>query len=192
MELNPLESKTYSNRGKTYIQKGKYDEAISDYTRALELNPRQAEAYSDRGAVYITLHKKEKACADWKKACEFGNCYNYNLAKRRGDCESEEGYKKDVKTAKGERMEAKIVDRPLVERLIVSLGDTDPTVRWESARRLGEIKEKSAVDSLITALKDNHPFVRRRASVALGEIRDPKAIEPLISVLKRMFPLGFE
>ncbi len=78
--------------------------------------------------------------------------------------------------------ENKIDDR-LVDKFIESLNDKEPSVRWESARRLGELKDNRAVIPLIGSLSDNHPFVRRRAAFALGELRDLRAIDPLIKAL---------
>ena len=39
IEFNPENIYTYYNRGATYNDLGKYEEAISDYTKAIELNP---------------------------------------------------------------------------------------------------------------------------------------------------------
>jgi len=73
--------------GFAYHIKGQYDQAISDYTKAIEINPKDAIAYYNRGNTYIVnLGNKVKGCADWKKACELGECRNYNLAKQYGDC----------------------------------------------------------------------------------------------------------
>ncbi len=71
----------------------------------------------------------------------------------------------------------------LVDKLIESLTDQQPSVRWESARRLGEMKDSRAVVPLIGALSDNHAFVRRRAAVALGELHDVRGVDSLIKAL---------
>ena len=74
-------------KGVSYGNKGQYDQAISDYTKALEINPKYAKAYDNRGFIYLVkLGNKVKGCADWKKACELGKCGNYNLAKQKGHC----------------------------------------------------------------------------------------------------------
>jgi ankyrin repeat protein len=75
-------------------------------------------------------------------------------------------------------------DDRLVDKLIEALTDKDPSVRWESARRLGDLKDKRAVVPLIRSMSDVHPYVRRRAAFALGEFRDPRAIDSLIKALQ--------
>jgi tetratricopeptide (TPR) repeat protein len=42
----------YVSRANDYGKKGQYDEAISDYTKALEIDPKDAWAYYNRGNVY--------------------------------------------------------------------------------------------------------------------------------------------
>jgi hypothetical protein len=34
----------------------------------------------------VKLGDKERGCSDWIRACELGDCSNYNIAKRNGDC----------------------------------------------------------------------------------------------------------
>ena len=43
-ELN--DAGAYNNRGLAYGEKGQYDQAISDFNKALEINSRYADAYS--------------------------------------------------------------------------------------------------------------------------------------------------
>ena len=62
----------YYNRGLAYAKKGQYDQAISDYTRALEINPRDAGAYKNRGAAYYFKREYEKSWNDVKKAQSLG------------------------------------------------------------------------------------------------------------------------
>jgi regulator of sirC expression with transglutaminase-like and TPR domain len=87
-----------TNVGNAYSSKGQYDQAISDYNKALEINPRCAEAYTSRGTAYynkglwgdlymMKLSDKKNGCSDWKRACELGLCQNYELAKRKRVCE---------------------------------------------------------------------------------------------------------
>ena len=46
------DARAYLIRGHAYGQKGQYDKAISDYTKALEINPRHAVSYGGRGIAY--------------------------------------------------------------------------------------------------------------------------------------------
>ena len=62
----------YNDRGISYGEKGQYDQAISDFTKALELNPRLAEAYSNRGAAYYFKREYEKSWKDVEKAQSLG------------------------------------------------------------------------------------------------------------------------
>jgi tetratricopeptide (TPR) repeat protein len=44
-ETNPNDADVYNNRGLDYYNKGQYDQAISDFTKAIELNANDADAY---------------------------------------------------------------------------------------------------------------------------------------------------
>ena len=58
ISLNPrgtdmLFSVIHYNRGVDHFEKGEYDRAIEDFTKALELNPEYVDAYRKRGVAYI-------------------------------------------------------------------------------------------------------------------------------------------
>ena len=48
-----MNAEAYYNRGIAYGDKGEYDKAIEDYSKAIELNPEYAEAYNNRGNAYV-------------------------------------------------------------------------------------------------------------------------------------------
>jgi Tfp pilus assembly protein PilF len=58
----------YFNRGRAYANKGQYDQAISDCTKALEIEPRYAEAYIVRGVAYSRKGQHDQAISDYTKA----------------------------------------------------------------------------------------------------------------------------
>ena len=60
----------YNNRGIAYSDKGLYDQAIADYTKALELNPKDADAYYNRGLAFRKQGLYDQAIADYTKTLE--------------------------------------------------------------------------------------------------------------------------
>jgi tetratricopeptide (TPR) repeat protein len=61
----------YINRGIAYYKKGQYDQATSDYDKALEINPRSAGAFYNRGLVYGKIKGQyDQAISDFTKALE--------------------------------------------------------------------------------------------------------------------------
>ncbi len=61
--------------GVAYYNKGQYDEAISDFTKALEINPKFAEAHYYRGIAYAKKGQYEEAISDYNKALEINPRY---------------------------------------------------------------------------------------------------------------------
>ena len=87
--------------------------------------------------------------------------------------------------------------RPMVDALIVCLGDKNWIVRANANRALGEMlgkmtpedrqgatKGTHALESLVKALEDDHSKVRQYAAVVLRQFADPRAVPPLIAALK--------
>jgi Flp pilus assembly protein TadD len=62
--------KFYNNRGIAYAEKGQYDQAISDFSKAIEINPRYGKAYNNRGIVYRLTGRYDQAISDFNKAIE--------------------------------------------------------------------------------------------------------------------------
>ena len=65
----------YNNRGMAYRDKGQYDQAISDYNKALGINPRYAYAYNNRGIAYGDKGQYDQAISDFNKALEVNPRY---------------------------------------------------------------------------------------------------------------------
>jgi tetratricopeptide (TPR) repeat protein len=60
----------YYNRGNAYFAKGYYEQAISDYDKAIELEPNNAIVYFSRGKAYAYNNKFDEAISDYNKAIE--------------------------------------------------------------------------------------------------------------------------
>jgi Flp pilus assembly protein TadD len=72
-EQNRSEStnpKFYNNRGIAYGEKGQYDQAISDFNKAIEMNPAYGKAYTNRGIVYRLKGQYDRAISDFNKAIQ--------------------------------------------------------------------------------------------------------------------------
>jgi tetratricopeptide (TPR) repeat protein len=70
----------YNNRGNAYDYKGQYDQAISDYTKAIEINPKYGLAYYNRGIAHNNKGQYDQVISDYTKALEinpkFAEAYN--------------------------------------------------------------------------------------------------------------------
>lgn len=81
IELNydPL-ALPYNNRGNVYKEIGNYQQAFTDYNKAIELDPEFAYAYANRGNVYLDIGHYLQAVADYNKVMELdpkdGDAYN--------------------------------------------------------------------------------------------------------------------
>jgi len=60
----------FNKRGIAYAKTGHYDQAISDFNRALELNPKDVKAYYNRGLAYYQKGEYDQAISDFNKALE--------------------------------------------------------------------------------------------------------------------------
>ena len=74
------------------------------------------------------------------------------------------------------------IGRPAVDSLVSALKDRNQTVRWESAKALGQIRDPKSIDALVAALRDKLFDVRWLAAEALIGIGD-KSVKPLLQTL---------
>lgn len=74
------DAEEFNDRGFAHCQKGQYDQAISDFSKAIQANPRLAPAYNNRGAAYLYKAQYDQAISDLSKAIEidpqFAQAYN--------------------------------------------------------------------------------------------------------------------
>ncbi len=73
MQTDLNDAGAYNKRGVAYARKGQYDQAISDFNKALEINPRYATAYYNRGIAYKDKGQYDKAWEDVHKAQDLGH-----------------------------------------------------------------------------------------------------------------------
>jgi tetratricopeptide (TPR) repeat protein len=69
---SPNKTMPYYNRGLAYAKQRSFDQAISDFTKAIEIYPNYAEAYYNRGIAYYGRAEYDLAWADVHKAEELG------------------------------------------------------------------------------------------------------------------------
>ncbi|MCX6287023.1 MAG: tetratricopeptide repeat protein [Bacteroidetes bacterium] len=60
--------KSYANRGIAYTKQGKWNDAITDFTKVIEMDPQYSWGYSDRGVAYQNTSQWEKSLDDFSKA----------------------------------------------------------------------------------------------------------------------------
>ncbi len=63
-----LRSICFANRGITFINLGRFDEAVSDLNKAVELDPKSSFAYAGRGLAYLRKDRVESARRDAERA----------------------------------------------------------------------------------------------------------------------------
>ncbi len=78
IEIEPLESEYYTNRGATYARLGKLNEALSDLNKAIEINPQFANAYLNRSVINSQLNNVDGAISDIETHLSF-KPYNPDL-----------------------------------------------------------------------------------------------------------------
>ena len=74
-EFTPNNTATYNNRGIAYAEKGDYDDAIQNYTKAIELDPNDTATFNNRGIAYAKKGYYDDAIRDFTKVIELDpNC----------------------------------------------------------------------------------------------------------------------
>ncbi len=68
IKLDPNDFVAFNNRGISYDDSGRYQEAINDYDQVIALNPKGAMVFNNRGSAYAYLGKYQKAINDYDQA----------------------------------------------------------------------------------------------------------------------------
>jgi outer membrane protein OmpA-like peptidoglycan-associated protein len=66
----------FNKRGFAYAEQGQYEQAISDFSKALEINSTNTETYYNRGVAYYKQGQNDKAISDFNKALEIDSGYD--------------------------------------------------------------------------------------------------------------------
>jgi len=93
LTTNPNDHNGLFNRGHSFEANGQYDQAVSDYNRAIALKPDLAMAYEARGNSYYKLRQYDWAITDYTRAIAlrpdnaegYGNRGNAYLAQFKPD-----------------------------------------------------------------------------------------------------------
>ena len=70
VQKSPLKERPYNNRGLAWVDKGNFNQALSDYNKAIQLNPRYVNVYMNRGFLYSQEGLISQAIADFNRAIE--------------------------------------------------------------------------------------------------------------------------
>lgn len=82
----------------------------------------------------------------------------------------------------GQLLRKQPIENPTLTNL---LQDTDPEIRAQTAKILGDARIASTTEKLISLLADKNPRVQLYATQALGRIGATSAISPLISMIEK-------
>lgn len=69
-EIEPTNARGYIHRGNAWAEKGDFDRAIADYTKAIEIDPIFADVYFYRGNAWHDKGDTDRAIADYTKVIE--------------------------------------------------------------------------------------------------------------------------
>lgn len=67
LEINNEKAKIHLEQGLDYSIKKDYDNAVSEFTKAIKLTPNNSKAYYNRGSVYFNCQKYYNAISDYSK-----------------------------------------------------------------------------------------------------------------------------
>ncbi|MEI8349794.1 MAG: tetratricopeptide repeat protein [Candidatus Omnitrophota bacterium] len=83
------------HNGMEYLSKGKYDDAIVEFNKAIEINSNCAEAYCKKGIAYVKKGNRQEAAYNLKKALIIAPHYSEALSAL-SDMGYVEGLKSDI------------------------------------------------------------------------------------------------
>jgi len=75
LNKNPSDPQAYNMRGSVLGQSGRYQEALTDFEKAIALDPNYSQAYANRGLAYRQLGQLDLALADYNRALDIDSAY---------------------------------------------------------------------------------------------------------------------
>lgn len=81
---NPKNPLSWYKRGNAYFKLGKFDAAVSDYTKCLEFDPDNMKAIRSRGIAYYKMNKLDSAIDDFSTVLD-DSAYDKGILQLRGD-----------------------------------------------------------------------------------------------------------
>ncbi len=85
IELDPLNSEAWNNKGIDLGLLGRYDEALQSFEKAVELNSSYAEAWYNMGVIYDFKGQYYTAVQAYKQATQINPSYQKALVRRNVD-----------------------------------------------------------------------------------------------------------
>jgi len=86
--MTPVEH--IANRAIDYAEKGQYDLAIEEFTKALEIDPNWGELFYNRGSTYSRMRQYDLAIVDYNRALELDSD-NFDALNNRGVAKQNSG-----------------------------------------------------------------------------------------------------
>ena len=71
-----------ASRAQAYRETGRYDEALTDLTRAIDLDPANPWAIGERGETYRLMRRYDEALTDFTRAIDLAPAYAWAIASR--------------------------------------------------------------------------------------------------------------
>ena len=159
--------KFYNNRGIAYGEKGQYDQAISDFNKAIEINPRYEKAYSNRGIVYRLKGQYDRAISDFNKAIEINptDAQAYNSLAWLFATAKEPGFRNGEKALVLARKACELSEWKNPEYLdtlaasYARVGDFDNATKWqEKALQIFEEGKKTEPQKRLHLYREHRPW----------------------------------
>ena len=77
INLNPMNTSVFSNRGLTYVRAKNYDLALLDFNQSIKLDSLEPALYYNRCSAYIGLGDTGNVCRDLNRAIDLGFTEKY-------------------------------------------------------------------------------------------------------------------